>query len=159
MKALNWRKIENKCQATRLILTGRSEGVRVMGQARPMTRATRVLLVEDEVLISDMVADVLEEQGFEVYVVSNAADALRHIESGALVDVLFTDVHLPGGMDGSVLAARVRELRPDMPIVYASGRWSPSLESNLVSRSIFLAKPYDPRDAGSLMRRLVSQPH
>jgi DNA-binding NtrC family response regulator len=130
-----------------------------MGQARPMTKATRVLLVEDEVLISDMVADVLEEQGFEVHVVSNAADALRHIESGAAIDVLFTDVHLPGGMDGSVLATRVRELRPDLPIVYASGRWNPGLASNLVSRSIFLPKPYDPRDAGTLMMRLVSQPH
>jgi CheY-like chemotaxis protein len=124
-----------------------------------MSKATRVLLVEDEVLISDMVADALEEQGFAVHVVANAADALRHIESGAGVDVLFTDIHLPGGMDGSALAARVRQLRPDLPIVYASGRWNPSATETLVSRSIFLPKPYDPRDAGALMMRLVSQPH
>jgi CheY-like chemotaxis protein len=130
-----------------------------MGQAKPMQRQTRVLLVEDEVLISDMVADALEEQGFAVHVVSNAADALRHIESGATVDVLFTDVHLPGGMDGSMLAERVRSLRPDMPIVYASGRWEPDANSVLVSRSMFLAKPYDPWDAGALMMRLVSTPH
>ena len=109
-----------------------------MGQVRPMIKPTRVLLVEDEVLISDMVADALEEQGFAVHVVANAADALRHIESGAGVDVLFTDIHLPGDMDGSQLAARVRELRPDMPIVYASGRWNPGVGATLVSRSIFL---------------------
>jgi DNA-binding NtrC family response regulator len=124
-----------------------------------MSKPTRVLLVEDEILISDMVADALEEQGFEVHVVSNAADALRHIESGAVVDVLFTDVQLPGGMDGSALATRVRELRPDLPIVYASGRWHPSIDSTLVSRSIFLPKPYDPRNAGSLLMRLVSSSH
>jgi CheY-like chemotaxis protein len=125
-----------------------------MEQAQPMHKPTSVLLVEDEVLISEMVAYALEEQGFEVHVVANAADALRHIESSAAVDVLFTDVHLPGGMDGSTLAERVRELRPDLPIVYASGRWNPSL--GLVSRSIFLPKPYDPWDAGALMMRLVS---
>jgi DNA-binding NtrC family response regulator len=130
-----------------------------MGQAKPMHKPTRVLLVEDEVLISELVADALEEQGFEVHVVDNAADALRHIESGATVDVLFTDVHLPGEMDGSVLAAHVRRLRPDLPIVYASGRWAPDAASTLVSRSMFLAKPYDPRDAGALMKRLVSTPH
>jgi CheY-like chemotaxis protein len=127
-----------------------------MGQAKPMQRPTRVLLVEDEILISNMMADILEEQGFQVHVAANAAEALRHIESNAAVDVLFTDIHLPGGMDGSTLAKRVRELRPGLPIVYASGRWRPSLGPGLVSRSIFLPKPYNPWDAGALMMRLVS---
>ncbi len=129
-----------------------------MGQVQPMTNRTRVLLVEDEALISEMVADELQEQGFAVHVVSNAADALRYIESGVGIDALFTDVHLPGGMDGSELATRVRELRPNMPIVYASGRWNPDEGSQLVARSVFLAKPYDPRDVGTLLTRLVSRP-
>jgi CheY-like chemotaxis protein len=122
---------------------------------QPLRKGTRILVVEDEALISEMVADSLEEQGFEVFVASNAADALRHIESGARVDALFTDVHLPGGMDGSELASRVRLLRPDMPIVYASGRWSPTDQARLVPRSVFLPKPYDPRDAGNLLMRMV----
>jgi DNA-binding LytR/AlgR family response regulator len=91
--------------------------------------------------------------------VSNALDALRHIASGATVDALFTDIHLPGDMDGSQLASRVRELRPDMPIVYASGHWNPGVGSTLVPRSIFLPKPYSPKDAGTLLARLVSSPH
>jgi len=128
-------------------------------QVEPRQKSTRILFVEDEVLISDMVADVLEEQGFAVHVASNADEALRHIESGAEVDALFTDVNLPGGMDGSELAVRVRALRPDMPIVYASGRWTPDAQSRLVPRSVFLPKPYDPRDAGTLLMRLVSKPH
>lgn len=126
-----------------------------MGQAQPMQKSARILVVEDEALISAMVTDSFEDQGFTVHVVSNAADALRHIESGAKVDALFTDVNLPGGMDGSELATRVRALRPDMPIVYASGRWNPSEQSQLVSRSVFLAKPYDLLDAGNLLMRMV----
>jgi CheY-like chemotaxis protein len=121
-----------------------------------MRKGTRILVVEDEALISEMIADALEQQGFDVVVASNAADALRHIESGAKVDALFTDVHLPGGMDGSELAVRVRSLRPDMPIVYASGRWQPTDEARLVPRSVFLPKPYDLRDAGNLLMRLAA---
>jgi CheY-like chemotaxis protein len=127
-----------------------------MGQMYLPCEGATILVVEDEVLIGEMVADALEEQGFDVFVASNAADALRHIESGARVDALFTDVHLPGGMDGSELATRVRSLRPDMPIVYASGRWHPTDQARLVPRSVFLSKPYDPRDAGNLLMRLVA---
>jgi CheY-like chemotaxis protein len=125
----------------------------------PIGNGARILVVEDEALIGEMVAEELEDQGFQVFMTSNAADALKHIESGAQVDALFTDVHLPGGMDGSELASRVRSLRPDMPIVYASGRWHPSDQAGLVPRSVFLQKPYDPRDAGTLLMRLVSRSH
>lgn len=127
-----------------------------MGQMHPISTSAMILVVEDEALIGEMIADALEEQGFEVLLVSNAADALRYIESGAKVDALFTDVHLPGGMDGSELANRARALRPDMPIVYASGQWQPTDRERLVPRSVFLPKPYDPRDAGSLLMRLVA---
>ena len=127
-----------------------------MGQMKPLRKNATILVVEDEALISEMIADALDEQGFDVVIVSNAADALRHVQSGMKVDALFTDVHLPGGMDGSELATQVRALRPDMPIVYASGRWHPTEQEQLVSRAIFLQKPYDPRDAGSLLMRLVS---
>lgn len=128
-----------------------------MGQMmRSIPNGARILVVEDEALIGEMVSEELEDLGFDVFMASNAADALKLIESGAQVDALFTDVHLPGGMDGSELASRVRVLRPDMPIVYASGRWNPSDQARLVPRSVFLPKPYDPRDAGALLMRLVS---
>jgi CheY-like chemotaxis protein len=127
-----------------------------MEQMHPLSSGAKILVVEDEALIGEMVVDALEEQGFDVFLVSNAADALRYVESGARVDALLTDVHLPGGMDGSELASRVRALRPEMPIVYASGRWHPSDRERLVARSVFLPKPYDPRDAGTLLMRLVA---
>jgi CheY-like chemotaxis protein len=128
-----------------------------MGQVYPIRKSATILVVEDEALIAEMITDALEEQGFDIFIVSNAADALSYIESGAQVDALFTDVHLPGNMNGSELATRVRALRPDMPIVYASGRWHPTEHEQLVPRSVFLQKPYDPHEAGSLLMRLVSK--
>jgi CheY-like chemotaxis protein len=67
-----------------------------------------VLLVEDEYLISEWVAQSLSEQGFAVQTATNAADALGHLNSDQ-VDVLFTDINLPGDMDGAALARRARE--------------------------------------------------
>jgi DNA-binding LytR/AlgR family response regulator len=88
--------------------------------------------------------------------VTTADEALRYIDSGANIDVLFTDVNLPGGMDGAELATRARERRPEMPIVYASGRFKLSDIAPLVPRSLFMAKPYDPADVCALLTRLTA---
>ena len=117
--------------------------------------AVSVLLVEDEVMISNLVADRLVESGFRVREVTNANEALRYMRSGASIDVLFTDISLPGGMNGAELAERAREMRPEMPIVYVSGRYKLSEISPLVPRSLFVAKPYDPNDICALLTRLT----
>ena len=110
----------------------------------------RVLLVEDEFLISEWVSESLEEQGFAVRAVSNAAEALRLLNSTA-VDVLFTDVNLPGGVDGLALAHRAREMFPDLPVVYASGRVN-VLDAELqVPGALFVAKPYAPEMIGRIL--------
>ncbi|MGD0418382.1 MAG: response regulator [Xanthobacteraceae bacterium] len=109
----------------------------------------RVLLVEDEFLISEWVAETLSDYGFAVRTATNAADALRQIMS-APIDVLFTDINLPGGMDGATLARRARELLPDLPVVYASGRVLDSKQR--VPGSLFVAKPYVPE----LIARLLA---
>lgn len=122
--------------------------------ARASTQIS-VLLVEDEVLISELVADALSEHGFAVHEATTGDQALRYIKSGANVDVLFTDINLPGGVDGAELARQVRALRPDIPIVYASGRYSESGLGGMVSRSVFVPKPYDPSDVCTLLNRLT----
>ena len=114
-----------------------------------------VLLVEDEALISNLVAEELGEHGFAVYEAATADEALRYINSGGAVDVLFTDVNLPGGIDGAELAVRVRDMRPDLPIVYTSGRYSASGIGRQVTRSVFVPKPYDPVDVCTLLARLT----
>jgi CheY-like chemotaxis protein len=123
------------------------------------TRRTNVLIVEDEVLISELVSEVLSENGFDVHAVTNGEMALNYLESGPEVDVLFTDINLEGRMDGSMLAKEARERRPDLPIVYCSGRYSPSAMTPLMSRSIFVKKPYDLADLCTLLNRLTGTAH
>lgn len=120
-----------------------------------VAKRTCVLLVEDELMISDIVCEAFEEQGFEVEAVDNAADALRHLMTGSTVDILFTDVNLPGGMDGAALARRARELRPDLPVIYTSGRRSQIERLAPVEGSMFVPKPYDPFRIGRLLDYLV----
>jgi CheY-like chemotaxis protein len=109
-----------------------------------------VLLVEDEFLISEWIAQSLAEQGFSVQTVSNAADALRAL-SCAPVDVLFTDINLPGDMDGAALARRAREMQPDLPVVYASARANMLDPADRVPGSSFVPKPYEPDYVGRLL--------
>jgi len=121
--------------------------------------APTVLLVEDEVLISRLVAAALSEHGFIVHETATADEALRYMHAGGGVDVLFTDVNLPGSMNGAELALRARALRPDLPIVYASGRYQSTDIGRLVPRSVFVSKPYDPDDIGMLLTRLTERSH
>jgi CheY-like chemotaxis protein len=115
-----------------------------------------VLLVEDEPLICNLAAEALEEQGFDVYAVASASEALRCLNSGKPIDILFTDVNLAGGMDGQALAQRARELRPDLPVMYTSGRHSRVVHLEPVLGSMFIAKPYNPFDVGRLLDYLMA---
>lgn len=113
----------------------------------------RVLLVEDEVLIAEWVAESLSEQGFAVHVAGNARDALRYL-AAAPVDLLFTDINLPNGMDGAALARRARDMRPELPVIYASARVAGLEPQQRVPGAVFVCKPYDPDAVGRLIGRL-----
>jgi DNA-binding response OmpR family regulator len=125
-----------------------------MDMALAARERIRVLLVEDEFLIAEWVAQALSEQGFAVHVVSNARDALRHL-AAAPVDLLFTDINLAAGMDGAALARRARELLPELPVVYASARVAGLEPHERVAGAIFVRKPYEPAAVGRLIVSLV----
>ena len=119
----------------------------------PSTRVgepIHVLFVEDEFLISEWVSQSLSEQGFDVWTVTNAADALAHL-AALPVDVLFTDINLPGSMDGAALARRAREMQPQLPVVYASARATLLKQDARVPGSIVVPKPYEPALVGRLL--------
>jgi CheY-like chemotaxis protein len=118
-----------------------------------------VLLVEDELLISQLVAHWLSGRGFAVHEAATGDEALAYLGAGGAADVLFTDVNLGGGMDGTELAQRARQMRPDLPIVYASGRYGYCDLGPLVARSVFVPKPYDPADVCTLLERLTATKH
>jgi len=118
-----------------------------------------VLVVEDEVLISAMISDALLDHGFRVHAVGNASEALGYLCAGLPVDVLFTDINLPGEIDGAALAQRARAMRPDLPIVFASGRWGVLENLRSVPRAACLAKPYSPERACLVVEAMVAAPH
>jgi len=115
-----------------------------------------VLLVEDEVLISRLVAEWLCERGFAVHEAATADEALSYIDNGGRVDVMFTDINLPGAMNGAELAQRARMRRPELPIVYASGRYGSADFAGRVPHSVFVPKPYDPEAVCTLLARLTA---
>jgi CheY-like chemotaxis protein len=119
----------------------------------------RVLVVEDEFLISTMVADVLSERGCDVHVAASAQEALEHLTCGAPCDVMFTDINLPGGVDGAKLAQLARQLRPGLPVVYASGLVTAIEQLNAVPGAIFVPKPYDPDKVCVLLQQFAARPH
>ena len=117
----------------------------------------RVLFVEDEFFIREWIAESLSEQGFAVDSVTNAADALSQI-TRAPIDVLLTDINLPGGMDGAALARRARELQPGLAVIYASARAASLKQEARVTGSVVLPKPYEPAVLGRLLATAVRAP-
>ena len=117
--------------------------------------AMSVLLVEDEALISMLVSDWLVELGFEVHEARTADEALDYIGAGGAVDVLFTDINLPGSMTGAELARKARALLPELPVVYASGRYRGDDLGGLVPHSAFMPKPYDQRKLRHVLEQIA----
>ena len=118
------------------------------------TEHRTILFVEDEPLLGELMTEALTDKGFEVEVAPDASHALRHLLSGAEVDVLFTDIDLGAGMDGATLAQLAREMRPKLPVVYASGRRSAD-QLNTVPGSVFLPKPYSLNQVDATIAQLV----
>ena len=108
-----------------------------------MDNSTVILLVEDEVLVRMLAADVLSEAGFTVLESTNAEEALTLLEARPDVQVLFTDVNMPGALDGLGLAQTVHEQSPGIGILIGSGRIRPA-PGELPPSTRFIAKPYAP---------------
>jgi CheY-like chemotaxis protein len=109
-----------------------------------------VLVVEDESLIRMGIADYLEEVGFTVLEAANADQAIRLLEANANISVVFTDIDMPGTMDGLRLAQAVRDRWPPVGIIVTSGHVK--LDATALPKGgLFVAKPYDP----DLIRRSI----
>jgi CheY-like chemotaxis protein len=100
----------------------------------------RILMVEDESLLLEVITADLEDAGFAVFQAATAEIALDILKAEASVDILFTDIRLPGLMDGWQLAEAARALRPDLPVIYATG--FSQTPPRLIEGSLFFTKPY-----------------
>ncbi len=105
-----------------------------------------ILVVEDEVFIRFDVADMLRENGFEVIEACDAKQAVDALKSGARIDLVFSDVHMPGPMNGLGLANHVLENHPGLPVILTSGAML-TLETAALPPVVisFEPKPYDPQ--------------
>ncbi len=112
-----------------------------------------VLVVEDNSLVRVIIADFLESAGFVVIQAVDGAAALVVLASGADFDVLFSDVQMPGPIDGVGVAMRIRAQHPAMPIVLTSGHGAPEA---LPAGGRFVSKPYDNRKVVNLLHEMVA---
>jgi CheY-like chemotaxis protein len=100
-----------------------------------------VLIVEDDPLLRMFAVEVVEEAGFVALEAGDADEAVALLESRPDISVLFTDVDMPGSMDGLKLAHAVRDRWPPIKILLVSGKVRPQ-PSELPSNSGFVVKPY-----------------
>lgn len=116
-----------------------------------------VLIVEDEFLIRLHAAQIIEEAGFDVIEASNADEAISILEVRSDITVLFTDIQMPGSMDGLKLAAAVKGRWPPIKIVATSGVVNVR-PNDLPKGGRFLPKPYDPIQLTATLRELTVNP-
>lgn len=100
-----------------------------------------ILVVEDEPIVRLFASDIIEDAGFEVLQAADANDAISTLEERSDIRVVFTDVDMPGGMDGIMLAICIRERWPDIQVIITSGRPWPQ-ETKLPKNMVFFPKPY-----------------
>src|ERR1700744_208835 len=113
-----------------------------------------VLVVEDETIVRLMAASAAEEEGFEVIEAANADEAVRILESRDDIRVVFTDIDMPGSMDGVKLAACIRHRWPPVGLILTSGHYGLK-DVDIPERGLFFPKPYDPHAVTAAMRRMV----
>ena len=113
-----------------------------------------VLIVEDDFLLRVDAVEIIEAAGFEVVEAGNADQAIEILESRSDITVVFTDIQMPGSMDGLKLARAVRGRWPPIKIIATSGHIDVG-ERDLPEGGRFLPKPYSPRQVAGVLRELT----
>jgi len=129
--------------------------------ATPTPALTRghetILVVEDDPLVQGYVIAQLGSLGYRTLTASDGATALALVDRGASFDLLFTDIIMPGGMNGRELADAVRLRRPDVPVLYTSGYTDNTIvhEGQLDPGVALLRKPYRKADLSRKIREML----
>lgn len=111
----------------------------------PNSSHTIVLVVEDDPLVLLAAVDMVEDAGFDALQADNADAAILLLEEHSDIRIVFTDIEMPGSMNGVELANCVRDRWPPIEIIITSGRLAAD-DIILPSRSVFLSKPYRAQD-------------
>jgi CheY-like chemotaxis protein len=125
------------------------------------TGAETILLVEDDPMVRGHTETQLTALGYHVISAENADDALARIGNGIMPDLLFTDIVMPGPMNGAQLAERLRERWPTLKVLYTSGFSHGMLDAPLggsVAAKHLLGKPFRRRDLAAKVREVLDEP-
>ena len=121
----------------------------------PMGRET-ILVVEDDARVRRVAIMRLSNAGYTVLEAANGSDALEMLSAHPEIELLFTDIIMPGGMTGDELAKHARALRPDIKVLFTSGYAEPSIAGReLTERGSWLKKPYSARELATRLRELL----
>ena len=113
-----------------------------------------VLIVEDEILVRMDAVEVIEAGGFEVIEASNADEAIAILEQCNDIGVIFTDIDMPGSMDGLKLAHFVKDRWPPIKIITTSGH--AKINANDLPEGVrFVPKPYNPTEIADTVHQLI----
>jgi len=119
---------------------------------------TSILLVEDNAELRDVTGILLAALGYHVIEAKDARQGLRVLARNPNIDILFTDVVMPGGMNGLELAAEARTFRPDLKVLFTSGHSETSFQAGSDARERLLAKPYLAEELARRLRELIDTP-
>lgn len=120
-------------------------------------RSKIVLIAEDETLVRMMAAELLNDAGFQVIEAANGEEALGFINrEGAEISLLFTDISMPGRIDGFQLAHYIRDVWPGIALLITSAGERP-LATKMPIGSRFLPKPYIPAQVVTQARALTAK--
>lgn len=110
-----------------------------------------ILLVEDDVLVRFTTADILREAGFDVLEAVDSSEALALLITGHPLDLVITDIRMPGRMDGVQLTSVIKSTRPNLPVALLSSH----LDRTEHAADTFVSKPYDPDQLVEVVKRLI----
>jgi CheY-like chemotaxis protein len=124
----------------------------------PLKKIPVVLVVEDDWVVRTLIHEILETEGFHVVTSETADDAWRYLQEHlGEIDLVFSDIHMPGSIDGIDLANLVHRHWPQMPIILSSGiPGRRPLDHGC--EPIFVSKPWHSRDIGMICQRALAGP-
>jgi CheY-like chemotaxis protein len=119
------------------------------------TDIVKVLVVEDEPFLLMLAIDIVEEAGYETLGARNAEEAIRLLETDTAIRIVFTDIDMPGAMDGLKLAAAVRGRWPPISIIVTSGHMHVDA-ADLPERTRFFSKPYKSNEIADALHAMAA---
>ena len=124
--------------------------------SEPQRGSETVLVVEDDALVRGYVVAQLKSLGYHTITAANGPDALALLNQGVAFDVLFTDVVMPGGMNGRELADAVTRRRPGVPVLYTSGYPEAAMMHDRPTRVLPCQQALPESDLARLMRQVLA---